>query len=176
MRVFTHLFCVTFYAWRYPKNFGAIQILGQFRTFEEILAVVAAPRAEKSAWEAPEVKTAISPLCFDESQFRDHFCQPPWGGPKSKSGLGIALSWSRNDFLNFSQLCFNLEQIWDHFPTDMGGPECKSGLGIARTWTIPKLVLVVYWSSVRWYGVPCSKRSTLVIDTPVPWLTTNSSC
>ena len=34
------------------KNFGAIQILGQFRTFEEILVIWSFRIAEKSALEA----------------------------------------------------------------------------------------------------------------------------
>ena len=49
LRVLAHLFCVEFCARRYAKNIGAIQILGQFCTFEEILAVRNCPRAEKSA-------------------------------------------------------------------------------------------------------------------------------
>ena len=36
----------------------------------------------------------ISPLCIEFEEIRDHFSQPPWGGPKSKSGLRFALTWS----------------------------------------------------------------------------------
>ena len=50
--ILAHLFCVTFFARIYAKNIGAIQILGQFCTFEKILAVRQAHIAEKSAFEA----------------------------------------------------------------------------------------------------------------------------
>ena len=36
----------------------------------------------------------ISRLCIEFEEIRDHFSQPPWGGPKSKSGLRFALTWS----------------------------------------------------------------------------------
>ena len=52
LRILAHLFCVRFCARRYAKNIGAIQILGQFCTFEEILAVREPHIAEKSALEA----------------------------------------------------------------------------------------------------------------------------
>ena len=32
--------------------------------------------------------------CFELEQIRDHFSQPTWGGPRSKSGLGFALTQS----------------------------------------------------------------------------------
>ena len=52
LRILAHLFCVTYCARRYAKNIGAIQILGQFRAFDEILAVRTRTIAEKSALEA----------------------------------------------------------------------------------------------------------------------------
>ena len=52
LREKSRLFCVKYFAWRYAKNFAAIQILGQFCTFEEILAVWEVHIAEKSALEA----------------------------------------------------------------------------------------------------------------------------
>ena len=32
----------------------------------------------------------ITFLCFEIEEIRDHFSQPTWGGPKSKSGLRFA--------------------------------------------------------------------------------------
>ena len=42
--------------------------------------------------------TVISQLCFELEQIRDHFFIPPWGGPKSKSGLRFALTQSIKKF------------------------------------------------------------------------------
>ena len=49
-------------------------------------------------------------------------------------------------YLHLARLCFNLEQIRDHVPTDQGGPECKSGLGFALSQSITKLDLVVFYT------------------------------
>ena len=43
--------------------------------------------------------TVISQLCLELEQIRDHFSIPPWGGPKSKSGLRFALTQSIKKFL-----------------------------------------------------------------------------
>ena len=45
--------------------------------------------------------TVISQLCFELEQIGDHFSIPPWGGPKSKSGLRFALTQSIAEILQF---------------------------------------------------------------------------
>ena len=49
----------------------------------------------------PYFNTAISQLCFELEQIRDHFSIPPWGGPKSKSGLRFALTQSIAEILQY---------------------------------------------------------------------------
>ena len=44
------------------------------------------------------VTTVISWLCFELEQIQDHFSTPTWGGLKSKSGLGFALTQSIKKF------------------------------------------------------------------------------
>ena len=113
---------------------------------------------------------AISPVCFDKSKIRDHFCQPPWGGPKAKSGLGIALTSTKKELASrvltyarrrryISAMLWQIQNPRPLLPTAMGGSEGKKwsrnrsnvnlkGIGFACA-HLGKTIFVMLWDTAN---------------------------